>query len=91
VFFGLLPKTDTVSDLPLLLGGNAQYSDDPVARTLGALFTVTSLFDDTKSPHSNYACVTCKPSAPGSADAQIRDIVIKPTLIDSQGNTRGLE
>ncbi|WP_218018510.1 hemagglutinin repeat-containing protein [Ectopseudomonas alcaliphila] len=90
VFFGLLPKTDTVSDLPLFLGGNAQYSDDPVARTLGALFSVTSLFGE-GSPHSNYACASCKPSAPGSADAQIRDIVIKPTLIDSQGDFRKLE
>jgi filamentous hemagglutinin len=90
VFFGLLPKTDTVSDLPLLLGGNAQYSNDPAARALGALFTVTSLFGE-GSPHSNYACVTCKPSAPGSVDAQARDIVIKPTLIDSQGNDRRLE
>ncbi|PZW49455.1 hemagglutinin repeat-containing protein [Pseudomonas sp. URMO17WK12:I2] len=90
VFFGLLPKTDTVSDLPLFLGGNAQYSDDPVARTLGALFSVTSLFGE-RSPHSNYACVSCKPSAPDSADAQIRDIIIKPTLIDSQGDFRRLE
>jgi len=90
VFFGLLPKTDTVSDLPLFLGGNAQYSDDPVARTLGALFSVTSLFGK-GSPHSNYACASCKPSASGSADAQIRDIVIKPTLIDSQGDFRRLE
>jgi filamentous hemagglutinin len=87
VFFGLLPKTDTVSDLPLYLGGNAQYSDDPMARTLGALFTITSLFGK-DSPHSNYACVTCGPPVPGSVDAQVREIFIKPTLIDSQGNTR---
>ncbi|MDT4802010.1 Hemagglutinin repeat protein [compost metagenome] len=87
VFFSLLPKTDTVSDLPLFLGGNAQYSNDPTARTLGALFTVISLFGE-DSPHSNYACVTCELSAPGGVDAQIRDIVIKPTLIDSQGNAR---
>lgn len=90
VFFGLLPKTDTVSDLPLLLGGNAQYSDDPIARTLGALFTVTSLFGK-GSPHSNYSCVTCPASPPGSVEAQIRDIVIDPTIIDSQGNTRRLQ
>jgi len=90
VFFGLLPKTDTVSDLPLFLGGNAKYSDDPVERTLGALFTTLSLFGE-GSPHSNYACVTCKPSAPGSVDAQIRDIVIKPTLIGSQGTAGRLE
>ena len=90
MFFGLLPKTDTVSDLPLFLGGNAKYSDDPVERTLGALFTTLSLFGE-GSPHSNYACVTCKPSAPGSVDAQIRDIVIKPTLIGSQGTAGRLE
>lgn len=90
VFFGLLPKTDTVSDLPLFLGGNAKYSDDPVERTLGALFTALSLFGE-GSPHSNYSCVTCPPSAPGSVDAQVRDIVINPTLIDGQGNARGLE
>ncbi|MCW2291944.1 hypothetical protein M2262_001994 [Pseudomonas sp. BIGb0408] len=90
VFFGLLPKTDTVSDLPLFLGGNAQYSDDPAARIWGALLSVTSLFGE-GSPHSNYACVFCKPSAPGSADAQIRDIVIKPTLIDRQGDFRRIE
>ncbi|PYC29284.1 adhesin [Aquipseudomonas alcaligenes] len=90
VFFGLLPKTDTVSDLPLLLGGNAQYSDDPIARTLGALFTVTSLFG-AGSPHSNYSCVTCPTSAPGSVETQIRNIVIDPALIDNQGNTRRLE
>jgi len=90
VFFGLLPKTDTVSDLPLFLGGNAKYSDDPVARALGALFSVTSLFGE-GSPHSNYACLTCQPSPPGSVDAQIRDIVIKPTLINSQGNAGRLQ
>lgn len=90
VFFGLLPKTDTVSDLPLYLGGNAQYSDDPLARTLGALFTITSLFGE-GSPHSNYSCVTCGLPVPGSVNAQVREIVIKPTLIDSQGNAGRLE
>ncbi|SFM50250.1 filamentous hemagglutinin [Halopseudomonas yangmingensis] len=90
VFFGLLPKTDTVSDLPLYLGGNAQYSDDPLARTLGALFTITSLFGE-GSPHSNYSCVTCGLPVPGSVNSQVREIVIKPTLIDSQGNAGRLE
>lgn len=75
---------DTVANLPLFLGGIAKYSADPAERTLGALFT-------TLSSISNYACVTCKPSVPGSVDAQIRDIVIKPTLIDSQGNAGRLE
>lgn len=91
VFFELFPKTDSVSDLPFLLGGNAQYSDDPVARKLGAIFTLAKLFDSTESPHSNYSCVTCPPSVPGGVDAQVRDVVIKPTLIDSQGNVRRLE
>ena len=91
VFFGLLPKTDTVSDLPLVLGGNSQYSDDPVMRSLGALFTVTSLFDDVKSPHSNYACVTCESTDAAGANERIREILIRPTLIDGQGNARRLE
>jgi filamentous hemagglutinin len=90
VFFGLLPKTDTVSDLPLLLGGNATYSADPALRALGALFSLGKLFGE-GSPHSNYACVSCQPSAQGTVDTQVREIVIKPTLIDSQSSARRLE
>ena len=89
VFFGLLPKTDTVADLPILLGGNSQYSDDPVKRALGALFTVTSLFAQ-DSPHSNYSCINCPTAKPDNVNTKIRDIVIKPTLIDSQGNATRL-
>lgn len=89
VFFGLLPMTDSVSDLPVFLGGNAQYSDDPVKRALGALFTVTSLLDE-DSPHSNYSCINCPTATPSNVNTKIRDIVIKPTLIDSQGNATRL-
>jgi len=60
-----------------------------VARTLGALFTVTKLFGK-GSPHSNYACVTCQPSGAGSVNTQVHDIVIKPTLIDEHGDARRL-
>lgn len=89
VAFGL-PKTDSVADLPLVLGGNAQYSDDPVTRSLGAIFSLVTLFGS-DSPHSNYSCVSCPLPESGSVNAQIRDIVIKPILIDEQGNTRRLE
>ena len=89
VFFGLLPKTDSVADLPVFLGGNSKYSDDPVKRALGALFTVTSLLD-ADSPHSNYSCINCPTATPSNVNTQIRDIVIKPTLIDGQGNATRL-
>lgn len=80
--FGL-PRTDTVADL---LGGNAKYSDDPTSLTLGAIFSLTSLFDTEKSAHSNYGCITCERTGWTETSKKVRDVVINPTLIDHDGN-----
>ena len=84
-----LPKTDAVADLPGL-GGNAQYSDDQIGLTLGALFSLASLFDTEKSAHSNYGCVTCERTGWTETSRNVREIVINPTLIDIHGNHRKL-
>ena len=65
-------------------------SPDPVALTLGSIFSLVTLFGS-DSPHSNYACVTCGAPESGSAAAQIRDMVINSTLIDEHGNARRAE
>jgi len=83
--FGL-PKTDTVADLPGL-GGNAKYSDTQVELILGAVFSMTSLFDTANSAHSNYGCVSCGVAELTETASKIRGIVINPTLIDKEGNT----
>lgn len=84
-----LPKTDSVADLPGL-GGNAKYSDNPVALSLGAIFSLNSLFDTEKSSHSNYGCASCDPEKLNDRNLKVREMVINPTLIDKDGNVRRL-
>ena len=84
-----LPKTDSVADLPGL-GGNAKYSDNPVALSLGAIFSLSSLFDTEKSSHSNYGCASCDPEKLNDRNLKVREMVINPTLIDKDGNARRL-
>lgn len=86
--FGL-PKTDSVADLPGL-GGNARYSDNPVALFLGAIFSLTSLFDPDTTAHGNYGCAVCDPEELNHRNLKVIEMVINPTLIDRDGNTRRL-
>ena len=84
-FFGMLPVTDTVSDL---LGQNFTHSSDPVARFFGSLATSTSLMG-VDSPHSNYLCVAkgmCG-DAPNALQDQFKKNprYIEPTFIDANG------
>ncbi|UCZ81886.1 hemagglutinin repeat-containing protein [Pseudomonas sp. L5B5] len=84
-FFGMLPVTDTVSDL---LGQNFTHSSDPVARFFGSLATSTSLMG-VDSPHSNYLCVAkgmCG-NAPNALQDQFKKNprYIEPTFIDANG------
>ena len=84
-FFGMLPVTDTVSDL---LGGNFLHSSDPVARFFGSLTTSTSLLG-AASPHSNYLCVSkamCG-DQPNALQEQFKgnSRYITPTVIDANG------
>lgn len=88
IAFGL-PKTDTVADLPGL-GGNAKYSDNQVELTLGAIFSMASLFDTAKSAHSNYSCESCGVTGLTETARKVRSIVIDPTLIDKEGNAQRL-
>ena len=97
VFFGMLPMTDTVSDL---LGGNALNSNDPISRFLGALVTTSSLLGK-DSPHSNYLCQVrsmCqngasqlqqdfKNSTTTNKDGTTKKTYIVPTFIDRNGNS----
>ena len=85
-FFGMLPVTDTVSDL---LGGNFLKSSEPVARFFGSLTTSFSLLG-AASPHSNYLCVSkalCG-DKPNALQEQFKanSRYITPTLIDPNGN-----
>lgn len=79
-----LPKTDTVSDL---VGLNVKYSDDPVARTFGAILSFGTLFGE-GSPHSNYLCQTaaCRDMS-SNLNSQFKESrkYITPTLIDDKG------
>ena len=84
-FFGMLPVTDTVSDL---LGANFLHSSDPVARFFGSLTTSTSLLG-AASPHSNYLCVSkamCG-DQPNALQEQFKgnSRYITPTVIDANG------
>ncbi|WP_404938142.1 hemagglutinin repeat-containing protein [Pseudomonas sp. JDS08PS003] len=87
VFFGLLPKTDTVPDL---LGFNYRNSDKPVSLFVGSLFSLGSLFDPPTSAHSNYLCVNQKICGGTTSPVQTdfkkqKDLYIVPTLIDKNG------
>lgn len=81
---GIFPKTDTVSDL---VGLNMRYSEDPVARTIGAILSFGTLFGE-NSPHSNYLCQTaaCKDTS-SDLNTQFKNgrKYITPTLIDAEG------
>lgn len=79
-----LPKTDTVADL---IGLNVKYSNDPVARTLGAILSFGTLFGE-GSPHSNYICQTaaCRDMS-SNLNSQFKESrkYIVPTFIDDKG------
>lgn len=99
VFFGMLPMTDTVSDL---LGNNALNSSDPITRYLGAIFTLPGLMGK-DSPHSNYLCQVKSMCQTGTnqvqqdfkngtttnKDGTTKKTYIVPTFIDKNGNAFG--
>ncbi|NBF10566.1 hemagglutinin repeat-containing protein [Pseudomonas sp. Fl4BN1] len=88
VVFGLVPFTDSVSDL---LGNNAGHSASPVLQYVGAVVSLPSLIGlGPPSAHSNYLCISKKLCGGNASVLQEQfkksEAYITPTLLGPKGN-----